>query len=226
MNTMTIRPFSTGCQAGDWIASNCNRCKKSEANTNQNIKSNNYCEIESALLTAEYGDGYIPDDIAKRMGYNPKSYVWQCLEVDWTEEWKAEISVKRQIHPVKSSEQDCQNKEPKTHVLKTINPFFYLAWHGFKPFDVRKNDRDFKVGDKIVLQQTWKLTETGEIDNNVLEDYQEIIEDMKKLDGHSIEGIITCIYTSSEFIPLPKDYVILTYREIGRKNYTPSKERT
>lgn len=39
----------------------------------------------------------------------------------------------------------------KTHKLKTINPFFSAAWDGKKNFEVRKNDRDFREGDRIHL---------------------------------------------------------------------------
>lgn len=39
------------------------------------------------------------------------------------------------------------------HRLKTINPYFELLWSGQKSFELRKNDRDFKVGDVIVLEE-------------------------------------------------------------------------
>lgn len=39
----------------------------------------------------------------------------------------------------------------QTHKLKTINPYFTAVWRGFKKFEVRKNDRDFKEGDKVHL---------------------------------------------------------------------------
>ncbi len=41
----------------------------------------------------------------------------------------------------------------KTHVLKTINPYFQDTWDQKKLFEVRKNDRNFKVGDKIILRE-------------------------------------------------------------------------
>lgn len=39
----------------------------------------------------------------------------------------------------------------QVHELKTINPFFEHLWSGSKDFEVRKNDRDFKVGDRLKL---------------------------------------------------------------------------
>lgn len=41
----------------------------------------------------------------------------------------------------------------KTHELKAINPYFSDVWHGIKNFEVRKNDREFKVGDFLLLRE-------------------------------------------------------------------------
>jgi hypothetical protein len=40
-----------------------------------------------------------------------------------------------------------------THALKTIPAFFADIASGKKQFEVRKNDRNFKAGDKILLQE-------------------------------------------------------------------------
>lgn len=40
-----------------------------------------------------------------------------------------------------------------THYIKTVQPFFNDVAVGVKRFEVRKNDRDFKVGDILVLQE-------------------------------------------------------------------------
>lgn len=37
------------------------------------------------------------------------------------------------------------------HELKTINPFFDDVFYNRKNFEVRKNDRDYKVGDRLKL---------------------------------------------------------------------------
>jgi hypothetical protein len=39
----------------------------------------------------------------------------------------------------------------KTHLLKTIQPYFDDISLGKKPFELRKNDRNFKLGDIILL---------------------------------------------------------------------------
>lgn len=80
-----VRPFSNGSQHADWEMSNCDRCTK---NTPEGIPT---CEIQRAICDAAFGNGAMSASMAKRMGYsNPIAYVWQCAEVVWTEEWKAE----------------------------------------------------------------------------------------------------------------------------------------
>lgn len=40
-----------------------------------------------------------------------------------------------------------------THALKTVNPYYDEVVKGNKTFEVRKHDRPFKIGDKLLLQQ-------------------------------------------------------------------------
>lgn len=40
-----------------------------------------------------------------------------------------------------------------THVLKCISPYFSDVWDGYKTFELRRADRDFKVGDIIILKE-------------------------------------------------------------------------
>ena len=40
----------------------------------------------------------------------------------------------------------------KTHELKLQQQFTKAVWIGDKPFEIRKNDRDFQVGDMIRFQ--------------------------------------------------------------------------
>lgn len=39
------------------------------------------------------------------------------------------------------------------HALKTEPHFYEPAKQGLKPFEVRKNDRDFKIGDYLALNE-------------------------------------------------------------------------
>lgn len=41
----------------------------------------------------------------------------------------------------------------KVHVLKTVPPYFDDIISGAKTFEVRRNDRDFKVGDTLRLRE-------------------------------------------------------------------------
>lgn len=39
------------------------------------------------------------------------------------------------------------------HKLKTVQPFFNEVKEGIKKFEFRKNDRDFKKGDLLILEE-------------------------------------------------------------------------
>jgi len=41
----------------------------------------------------------------------------------------------------------------KVHELKTVQPFFDQVADGSKKFELRKNDRDYKWGDILVLRE-------------------------------------------------------------------------
>lgn len=74
----------------------------------------------------------------------------------------------------------------KTHELKILPKYFNDVVNGDKNFELRKNDRDFKVGDSLMLK---------EFDNGVYT-------------GDSVQVVITYILVGGEY-GLDKDYVIL-----------------
>ncbi len=41
----------------------------------------------------------------------------------------------------------------KRHELKLIQPYFEDVWNGTKTFELRKNDRNFQVGDLVALRE-------------------------------------------------------------------------
>jgi len=43
--------------------------------------------------------------------------------------------------------------QPRVHRLKTVDPYFTDVAVGRKTFEVRKNDRGFRVGDVLVLEE-------------------------------------------------------------------------
>lgn len=44
-------------------------------------------------------------------------------------------------------------RSQKTHYLKTLPQYFQALWDGKKNFELRKNDRDFRAEDILVLQE-------------------------------------------------------------------------
>ena len=60
----------------------------------------------------------------------------------------------------------------KIHKLKTDPFVFQASWDGLRPWEIRNNDRDYQVGDSLVLEETrytgeqmktgeWPLEYTG-----------------------------------------------------------------
>lgn len=41
----------------------------------------------------------------------------------------------------------------KTHLLKTWPEYYWRVVNGQKKFELRKNDRDFQVGDQLILSE-------------------------------------------------------------------------
>lgn len=75
-----------------------------------------------------------------------------------------------------------------THALKTWPEFFQKVKSGIKSFELRKNDRDFKLGDSLLLQ--------------------EYNPETKKYTGEEWEGEITYVF-SDEAFGLKKGYILL-----------------
>ena len=52
--------------------------------------------------------------------------------------------------------------ELKTHELKTLTKYFDAILSGEKTFEIRKNDRDFRVGDTLILHDWVVSREHGD----------------------------------------------------------------
>lgn len=74
----------------------------------------------------------------------------------------------------------------QVHHLKTLPKYFDLAWTRHKQFELRKNDRDYHLGDSVVLHE-W----------DPHEGYY----------NRTISAYISCIIDSEEY--LQKGYVAL-----------------
>ena len=58
-----------------------------------------------------------------------------------------------------------------THCLKTLPEIFIVMKNGYKSFDIRRNDRNIKIGDRVIFQEydSESKTYTGEeIDRKVI----------------------------------------------------------
>lgn len=70
------------------------------------------------------------------------------------------------------------------HELKILPTYFRDVLRGNKTFEVRKNDRNFQVGDKLILKE-W---ENGEYTGNILEKNVTYILDDSS--GYVLEGYV------------------------------------
>ncbi|EKE9396612.1 DUF3850 domain-containing protein, partial [Listeria monocytogenes] len=49
----------------------------------------------------------------------------------------------------------------KTHELKILSEYFWDIAEGRKTFEIRKNDRNFQVGDYLILKEFKEEKHTG-----------------------------------------------------------------
>jgi uncharacterized protein DUF3850 len=84
------------------------------------------------------------------------------------------------------------------HELKVWPPFYDMVDDGSKPFEIRKDDRDFKVGD-LCLMKEYKPASHGFPGS---------------FTGRSCVREIICVIKGGEFGVVP-GYVILGIKEVG-----------
>ena len=88
------------------------------------------------------------------------------------------------------------------HTLKIWPEYYDAVENGIKTFEIRKNDRDFKVGDTIRLREYDPMMET-EID-------------AERFTGRNVEVCIVYMLTSMDYpTGIPEGYCILGIRAIG-----------
>lgn len=72
-------------------------------------------------------------------------------EVDGVPSWfQKDSEVLRSLQSIFESTVD---QDAIVHQVKLVNPFFEETWQGRKPFEIRCNDRDYKVGDWLYLRE-------------------------------------------------------------------------
>ena len=89
----------------------------------------------------------------------------------------------------------------KKHILKTINPYFQDVWDNKKTFEIRLNDRDFKVGDELVLIEYDPITDSQS--------------------GREIYTKVPYILKDKPFVP--DGYVCMSIKEYFRKEVLQNK---
>lgn len=77
-----------------------------------------------------------------------------------------------------------------THELKILPQYFQAVWDGTKNFELRRNDRDYKVGDILLLREYVNGEYTGSF----------------------LRVIVTYILKDCSEYGLDKDYCILSFR--------------
>lgn len=77
----------------------------------------------------------------------------------------------------------------KIHELKTLNPFFQAVKRELKTFEVRFNDRDFKVNDLVILREYDPDRLRKYTDNSILIKITYLLDDPKYCkEGYIIFG--------------------------------------
>jgi hypothetical protein len=85
-----------------------------------------------------------------------------------------------------------KNKEPETHTLKCWSEYFIEIFEGRKTFELRKDDRNYKVGDTLILEE-------GDIQH----------DDFVRT-GRTVKATITYIIKDAVVFGLQKGYCILS----------------
>lgn len=83
----------------------------------------------------------------------------------------------------------------KTHELKTWPSYFDAVITGNKSFELRKNDRDFQVGDVLELKEYNPETETFSL--------------------RSIKVVVSYILFLGAYLNIETDLVIISFKRMG-----------
>jgi hypothetical protein len=111
----------------------------------------------------------------------------------------------------------------KTHELKTDPKVFEASWAGCKPWEIRKNDRNFQVGDTLLLRETQY---SGE---EMAEQWTPHMADMVR-ENASVSPGKPLIYTGRElkvkvtyilgnFYELKYDWVVMTVEKLEEPSH-------
>ena len=88
-----------------------------------------------------------------------------------------------------------------THELKILTEYFFAVEDGTKTFELRKDDRNFQVGDTLILKE-WNMGETDSTGS------EKIVIHEQGYTGREIKKEISYILKGGQY-GLRKGYVIL-----------------
>lgn len=115
-----------------------------------------------ASLPSFPASNFPKEDNGKVVGYETEEEFYEFQEgTRW-------IPAKR-IVAIPAVKSTGEGKEDETqHELKTWTPYFQQVCDGLKKFELRKNDRGFKVGDTLLLKE-WKPSGYSDVSPNKME---------------------------------------------------------
>lgn len=87
-----------------------------------------------------------------------------------------------------------------THELKCEQPWFEAVWSGHKPFEIRKNDRNYQPGDLLVLRECW-------IDNDGATHYT----------GREATRVVTYVLRDGRRFGVAEDVAVLGLNQAGQR---------
>ena len=111
-----------------------------------------------------------------------------------------------------------------THELKTLPPYFGDVFSGRKTFEIRRNDRDFQVGDELRLRE-W--SETGGYTGSVVTVRVDYMTDFSQKDGFVVMSIRPTAYRLGYSLRYPSRRVILVEKDpqIAAKKDCPKRNK-
>lgn len=87
-----------------------------------------------------------------------------------------------------------------THALKTWPDYFNDVWVGYKGFELRQNDRNFKLGDLVLLQ--------------------EYDPEKKEYTRREVKGLISYLLVDVQAFGLKEGYAIFQFDILSRIDST------
>jgi len=114
-----------------------------------------------------------------------EKYNEQQAKID--RETKKKLEEKEEEEHIKTLSKGAPKREPMTHDVKLSANWWTDIVSGLKKFELRKNDRDYRVNDKILMNEYKDGEPTG---RSILADITYMLEDYTGLtEGYAILGI-------------------------------------